>query len=233
MNIYIYLNALFLLTFFFGKNTNPNNNNIPSYIKKLCCCIPIEFKYQPMSIMGFPRGWRFAFDDPHTLVSHVPRGSVFSHGVMAGLKITVVENKNDDNNIAATSTGKDDGKHHTMGGVEERVYRSLQSAFAHLPHQPIQSSSSSSSDNAKSGRGGATTATNTTTDGLLYSTDLIIRCLEYVGSYSGYITSRPNHFLIGRRYCAEFSNVVLFGKIVSCMGSSSPQSSLSPTTLMF
>ena len=181
-----------------------------------------------MSIMGFPRGWRFAFDDPHTLVSHVPRGSVFPHGVMAGLKITVVENKNDDNNniaaTTATAAGKDDGKHHTMGGVEERVYRSLQSAFAHLPHPPIPSSS----DTAKCGRGGTTTATNTTTDGLLYSTDLIIRFLEHVGSYSGYITSRPNHFLIGRRYCAEFSNVVLFGKIVSCVGSSTPQSS--PTT---
>jgi len=179
-----------------------------------------------MSIMGFPRGWRFAFDDPQNLVSHVPRGRVFPHGTMAGLKITVVE-KNEDSVAAATNiatTAREGGK----PGVE-RVHRSLQSAFAHLPH-PTVPSSSSSSDDDKNGSGA--TATTTTEDGLLsYSTDLIERFLEHVGSYSGNITSRPNHFLVGRRYCAEFeSNIVLFGKIVACMGSSTHQSSSSSSS---
>jgi hypothetical protein len=122
-----------------------------------------------MSSMGFPRGWRFAFDDPRRLV-HVPNRA-FPPGSMAGLRITSPP---------------------SPSSLKGKVHTSFESAFANVSHPTA---------------GG--------------STRLIVDFLNHVGS-SGY-ESMPNHYLVGRRYCAEFSNVVLFGRIAGCVGSPPPQ----------
>jgi len=148
--------------------------------QQLCCAIPIEFKLQPMTAMGFPRGWRFAFDDPQKLVHCARR--IFPSGSMAGLRITSPPPSSSDGIVpaAATSGGG-------SGRGRGRVYNSLEAAFANVPHPTAEG-----------------------------STRLVERFLGHV-SGSGR-ASMPDHFLVGRRYCAEFSNGVLFGRIAACVG---------------
>lgn len=59
----------------------------------MCCNIPIEFKLQHMVELGFPEGWRFAFDDPQKMSlgvwDTIKGGSTASKRILAlaGLKL--------------------------------------------------------------------------------------------------------------------------------------------------
>ncbi|KAL7538487.1 hypothetical protein ACHAXR_008593 [Thalassiosira sp. AJA248-18] len=77
--------------------------------EKICCSIPIEFKLQDTSGLGFPIGWRFSFGDPQKLSLVWGTKRILS---LAGLAIV-----------------SPDGK----------LFHSLESAFAHISHSSISS----------------------------------------------------------------------------------------------
>jgi len=55
-----------------------------------------------MTAMGFPRGWRFAFDDPQKIVHCARR--IFPSGSMAGLRITSPPPSSSDRIVPAAAT---------------------------------------------------------------------------------------------------------------------------------
>jgi len=143
-------------------------------LRKICIAIPIEFKLQHAVKLGFPPGWRYAFDDPQKMSLVIGTKRILA---LAGLKIVSPEGK---------------------------LYHSLESAFAHIPHSPHNP--------------------------LMAATTMVEKFLVHVGS-SRHV-SVP-HFLVDKNYCIEFTgssqrggsnNIVLFGKIIACMGPSAGKS---------
>mmetsp|Transcript_28887 Transcript_28887/g.61539 ORF Transcript_28887/g.61539 Transcript_28887/m.61539 type:complete len:638 (+) Transcript_28887:105-2018(+) len=76
-------------------------------LRKVCCHVPIEFKLQHTVGLGFPKGWRFAFDDPQKMSLVWGTKRILA---LAGLKVL---------------------------SPRGEIFHSLESAFAHIPHSSI------------------------------------------------------------------------------------------------
>ncbi len=131
-------------------------------IRKSCCKIPFEDKAKTM--VGFPRGWQYAFCDPNQgFFAKAPR-QVLS---LAGLVM----------------------RRPLPAGYQ--YFHSFQAAFSVVQHKDIQR-----------------------------ATNLVESFLAHVHG-SGAIISYPEHFLVGKRFCFEFTNingmnVAMFGVISTC-----------------
>jgi len=162
-------------------------------LRKTCIAIPIELKLRDASKLGFPPGWKFAFDEPQ--------------------KLSMILSTKKSNNLTPPGL--------KLVSPQGTVFHSLESAFAHMF---IDNNNNNNNDHQhqhpleKKGQQ------------LSVITNVLENFLVHIGS-SRYI-SIPHHFLVGKNYCVEFTtatsaggtqkrglnNVVLFGKIIACMG---------------
>ena len=162
----------------------------------------------------FNYSFSYTFDNPQKLPLVYNTQRILS---LAGLKI-FISPSNDMKKACNNKQMVDGGE----GAEKQRaVHHSLDSAFGSIVNAIITSSSSKDTNGQEE--------TDDSNDNIIAkATHVISNFLTHVGS-TGYM-SIPDHFLIGKRYCIEFttrtinnigsSKVVLFGQIMACMKSS-------------